>query len=105
MIAKKAKAPSLSQFSGDHLDADAYHAALQDINVAVVDVRNVYETALGFIQPPSTGATLIDPQLRNSIEFPNGNPSSIPKPNCSSCIVLVLTMREIIGVIKSDDRR
>ena len=64
------KAPSLSKFSGDHLDADAYHAALQDPNAVVIDVRNAYETALGSIQPPSTGATLIDPQLRNSIEFP-----------------------------------
>lgn len=36
----------------------------------MVDVRNFYETKLGAFQPPPGGAKLIDPKLRNSIEFP-----------------------------------
>ena len=63
-------APSLTQFAGTHLEADAYHEALQDPDAVVIDVRNFYETKLGAFNPPEGGAKLIDPQLRNSVEFP-----------------------------------
>ena len=36
----------------------------------VIDVRNAYESAIGAFKPPEGGATLIDPKMRNSIEFP-----------------------------------
>jgi predicted sulfurtransferase len=64
------KAPSLSKFSGDHLEAIDYHKAMQDTNTVIVDVRNSYESAIGNFAPPPGGAELIDPQMRNSIEFP-----------------------------------
>lgn len=64
------KAPSLARFGGTHMDANDYHNAMLDPNTVVVDVRNAYETTLGQFQPPPGGATLLDPKMRNSIEFP-----------------------------------
>lgn len=64
------KAPSLKQFAGEHLEADAYHKAMQDPETVIIDVRNAYESAIGNFQPPENGAKLIDPKMRNSIEFP-----------------------------------
>ena len=66
------KAPRLDQFAGIHLTADEYHEAMQQDNTVIVDVRNAYETALGHFEPPAhSGATLLDPKLRKSNEFPN----------------------------------
>lgn len=64
------KAPSLQQFAGTHLEADDYHKAMQDPNTVIIDVRNAYESAIGAFKPPEGGAKLIDPKMRNSIEFP-----------------------------------
>ena len=64
------KAPSLKKFAGEHLEADAYHKAMQDPETVIIDVRNAYESAIGNFQPPENGAKLIDPKMRNSIEFP-----------------------------------
>mmetsp|Transcript_11620 Transcript_11620/g.17875 ORF Transcript_11620/g.17875 Transcript_11620/m.17875 type:complete len:493 (+) Transcript_11620:165-1643(+) len=64
------KAPSLKEFAGEHLEADEYHRAMMEKDTVIIDVRNRYESALGNFQPPSGGAELIDPQMRNSIEFP-----------------------------------
>ena len=36
----------------------------------IVDVRNAYESAIGHFSPPEGGAKLIDPQMRNSHDFP-----------------------------------
>ena len=43
---------------------------MQDPNAVIIDVRNAYESAIGHFQPPEGGAKLIDPKMRNSIEFP-----------------------------------
>lgn len=64
------KAPSLEKFAGEHLEAEEYHKAMADKDTVIVDVRNAYESALGSFKPPPGGAQLIDPQMRNSIEFP-----------------------------------
>lgn len=64
------KAPSLKTFSGTHLEADEYHKAMMDKDTVIVDVRNAYESSIGSFQPPEGGAELIDPKMRNSIEFP-----------------------------------
>ena len=56
------KAPSLKQFAGEHLEADAYHKAMQDPETVIIDVRNAYESAIGNFQPPENGAKLIDPK-------------------------------------------
>eukprot|EP00985_Skeletonema_marinoi_P025273 scaffold18427_cov103-Skeletonema_marinoi.AAC.2 len=64
------KAPSLKKFAGEHLEADDYHKAMQDPDTVIIDVRNAYESAIGHFQPPEGGAKLIDPKMRNSIEFP-----------------------------------
>jgi len=64
------KAPSLKQFGGTHLEADQYHKAMKDPEAVIIDVRNAYESAIGHFQPPESGAKLIDPKMRNSIEFP-----------------------------------
>jgi hypothetical protein len=55
--------------------AEAYHAMLADTSgvgpeTVIVDVRNAYESAIGHFAPPKGGATLIDPQMRNSHDFP-----------------------------------
>jgi len=68
-MASQEKAPSLTKFAGKHLEANDYHQALKDKNAVVIDVRNAYETAIGTFQPDGDGAQLIDPQMRNSIEF------------------------------------
>ena len=64
------KAPSLKQFGGTHLEADQYHEAMKDPEAVIIDVRNAYESAIGHFKPPESGAKLIDPNMRNSIEFP-----------------------------------
>ncbi len=64
------KAPSIEKFGGEHLTAVDYHDALKDKDTVVIDVRNAYETAIGTIVPPKGGATLLDPKLRNSREWP-----------------------------------
>lgn len=64
------KAPSLKKFSGTHLEADEYHKAMTEKDTVIIDVRNAYESAIGSFQPPEGGAELIDPKMRNSIEFP-----------------------------------
>jgi predicted sulfurtransferase len=64
------KAPSLKKFAGEHLEADEYHDAMQDPETVIIDVRNAYESAIGAFKPPEGGARLIDPKMRNSIEFP-----------------------------------
>jgi predicted sulfurtransferase len=64
------KAPSITKFGGQHLTAVDYHEALADPQTVVIDVRNNYETQIGTIHPPPGGATLLDPKLRNSREWP-----------------------------------
>ena len=64
------KAPSLSKFAGIHLEADEYHKAMAEKDTVIIDVRNAYESNIGCFQPPKGGAELIDPKMRNSIEFP-----------------------------------
>ena len=43
---------------------------MEDPETVIIDVRNAYESAIGNFQPPKNGAKLIDPKMRNSIEFP-----------------------------------
>lgn len=69
-LAGDAKAPSLQTFAGVHLEAEDYHKAMSEKDTVIVDVRNAYESAIGSFQPPQGGAELIDPKMRNSIEFP-----------------------------------
>ena len=64
------KAPSLHKFAGTHLEADDYHKAMMQKDTVIVDVRNAYESSIGGFRPPEGGAELIDPKMRNSIEFP-----------------------------------
>lgn len=64
------KAPSLQKFAGTHLEADEYHKAMMEKDTVIVDVRNAYESSIGGFRPPEGGAELIDPKMRNSIEFP-----------------------------------
>ena len=66
----KEKAPSLKQNKSKHVNAVEYHEMLKDKDAAVIDVRNHYEVDIGRIQPPEGGATFINPEMRNSHEFP-----------------------------------
>jgi len=43
---------------------------MADPDAVIIDVRNVYESAIGHFQPPSSGAELIIPPVRHSFEFP-----------------------------------
>ena len=67
-----AKAPSIEKYSGTHLEADEYHDMMskKDNNTVIIDVRNAYESAIGHFAPPQNGAELIDPEMRNSRDFP-----------------------------------
>ena len=69
-LAGDSKAPSLQKFAGHHLEAADYHEAMTAKDTVIIDVRNAYESAIGRFAPPPGGAELIDPQMRNSIEFP-----------------------------------
>ena len=62
-------APSLTTSKARHADADEYHKLMANPDAVIVDVRNAYESAIGHFQPPQGGAKLIDPKMRNSIEF------------------------------------
>ena len=66
----KEKAPSLKQNKSKHVNAMEYHEMLKDKDAVVIDVRNHYEVDIGRIQPPEGGATFINPEMRNSHEFP-----------------------------------
>ena len=50
---------------------------LRQSDTVVIDVRNAYESAIGHFQPPSTGATLIDPKMRNYSAREKALPKSI----------------------------
>lgn len=69
-LAGTEKAPSIQKFGGDHLEALDYHRMMMDPDAVIIDVRNHYETRLGHFQPPTGGAELVDPHMRNSIEYP-----------------------------------
>ena len=56
------------QYSGTHLDPQAYHAKMQESNTVMIDVRNHYEAAIGHFAPPT--AQWVDPKMRKSTEFP-----------------------------------
>jgi predicted sulfurtransferase len=63
-------APSLHRNQAKHVPADQYHSMMTEKDTVIIDVRNAYESAIGHFQPPPGGATLIDPKMRNSHEFP-----------------------------------
>mmetsp|Transcript_10690 Transcript_10690/g.23576 ORF Transcript_10690/g.23576 Transcript_10690/m.23576 type:complete len:569 (-) Transcript_10690:106-1812(-) len=63
-------APSLSKNAAENLEADEYHKMMADPDAVIIDVRNVYESAIGHFQPPEGGAELIIPPVRHSFEFP-----------------------------------
>ncbi len=56
---------------------------MQDKDTVIIDVRNAYESAIGSFKPPPGGAELIDPKMRNSIEFPKwlNDPKTAEKIN------------------------
>ena len=64
------RAPMLKTNAALHVEADEYHELMKDKDAVIIDVRNAYESAIGHFQPPEGGATLIDPKMRNSHEFP-----------------------------------
>ena len=64
------KAPSINRHAGLHLEATDYHEAMKQKDTVIIDVRNAYESAIGHFAPPEGGATLIDPKMRNSSDFP-----------------------------------
>lgn len=63
-------APELRRSSARHVEADEYHEMMTKPDTVIIDVRNAYESAIGHFAPPEGGATLIDPKMRNSHEFP-----------------------------------
>lgn len=65
-----AYAPSLHRNAAHNLEADEYHEMMADPSAVIIDVRNVYESAIGHFQPPAGGAELIVPPVRHSFEFP-----------------------------------
>jgi rhodanese-related sulfurtransferase len=43
---------------------------MQQKDTVIIDVRNAYESDIGHFAPPKDGATLLDPKMRNSTDFP-----------------------------------
>eukprot|EP00578_Thalassiosira_sp_NH16_P017767 CAMPEP_0181128610 /NCGR_PEP_ID=MMETSP1071-20121207/28864_1 /TAXON_ID=35127 /ORGANISM="Thalassiosira sp., Strain NH16" /LENGTH=596 /DNA_ID=CAMNT_0023214509 /DNA_START=236 /DNA_END=2026 /DNA_ORIENTATION=+ len=64
------RAPSLNRHSGTHLEAPDYHRQMQRKDTVIIDVRNAYESDIGRFAPPKDGATLLDPKMRTSQDFP-----------------------------------
>jgi len=64
------RAPTIAAHGGTHLEPAAYHDKMSDENTVVIDVRNHYEAKIGRFVPPVGGATVIDPGMRKSTEFP-----------------------------------
>ena len=66
------KAPELGTKPSIHLEADEFHKMMieEDDDTVIIDVRNSYESAIGHFAPPKGGASLIDPKMRNSHDFP-----------------------------------
>jgi len=62
--------PSINM-TGVHLEPHEYHMKMAESNTVIIDVRNHYEAAIGRFDPPTQGATYIDPQMRKSTEFPS----------------------------------
>ena len=62
---------------------------MEEKDTVIVDVRNQYESAIGHFQPPPGGAELIDPMMRNSIEFPKwlADPETKKKLHNKVCVV------------------
>ncbi len=63
------RAPPISE-TATHLEPEDYHKKMQEKDTVIIDVRNYYESAIGHFKPPESGATLIDPKMRKSTEFP-----------------------------------
>jgi rhodanese-related sulfurtransferase len=83
-------------------EADEYHEAMKDPEAVIIDVRNAYESAIGHFQPPESGAKLIDPKMRNSIEFPKWLNSEETKKQLEGKKVLVSVslLFDLCGVCK-----
>ena len=64
------RAPPISKHGGQHLEPHDYHTKMSESDVVVIDVRNHYESNIGRFVPPEGGATIIDPKMRKSTEFP-----------------------------------
>jgi len=64
------RAPSLNRHAGRHLEAPDYHKQMQQKDTVIIDVRNAYESDIGRFAPPAGGATLLDPKMRTSSDFP-----------------------------------
>mmetsp|Transcript_121834 Transcript_121834/g.234995 ORF Transcript_121834/g.234995 Transcript_121834/m.234995 type:complete len:514 (+) Transcript_121834:65-1606(+) len=64
------KAPSLKDNRTTHVEAVEYHKMMAEKDSVIIDVRNFYESNIGHFQPPTGGAELLDPKMRNSHEFP-----------------------------------
>mmetsp|Transcript_33882 Transcript_33882/g.60910 ORF Transcript_33882/g.60910 Transcript_33882/m.60910 type:complete len:558 (-) Transcript_33882:547-2220(-) len=64
------KAPSINRHAGRHLEAPDYHLQMQRKDTVIIDVRNAYESDIGRFKPPEGGATLLDPMMRTSQDFP-----------------------------------
>ena len=71
---------------------------MKDPEAVIIDVRNAYESAIGNFQPPKGGATLIDPKMRNSIEFPKWLNSEETQKKLTGKKVLVSDLVERNGV-------
>ena len=63
---------------GTHLSPEMYHKALKDPSAVVIDVRNFNESLIGKFAPAG-GATVLDPEMRRSTEFPQWVDKNIDK--------------------------
>ena len=64
-------APSLKRSAGTHVEADEFHAMLEeeDKKTIVLDVRNVYESTVGHFQPTGKSVEFLPIPMQNSSEF------------------------------------
>ena len=58
------------ELGGTHLKPSEWTQAASVPGALIIDVRNANETAIGRFAPPPGGASLLDPRMRRSTEFP-----------------------------------
>jgi predicted sulfurtransferase len=58
------------ELGGQHVKPDRWNELAARPGAVIIDVRNANETAIGAFVPPPGGATVLDPRMRKSTEFP-----------------------------------
>jgi predicted sulfurtransferase len=76
---------------GEHVAPARWNALAAQPGAVIVDVRNANETAIGRFAPPAGGATLLDPRMRRSTEFPDWVEANLPALRAAPTVMMYCT--------------